>query len=183
MIGNEAWASMLTEDEGRYGLLTKGLFRHVFGCDAVPSLPPREAGSFMHTGVEYRTPLPPGDHPTWRREPPGVRRDAMPASQLPLSFLAFVNRQLPGFGIFDGGKLALPVVTIESLDVVQRSLVQFLPQVLVRNAVLPALVPLVANIELEIPKLEAEYSIYDHLPANYVVCSTPPDKLNEFGDF
>jgi hypothetical protein len=183
MIGNEAWASMLTDDEGRYALLTKGLFRHVFGCDPVPSLPPHEAGSFVHTGVEYRTALPPGDHPTWQRQPPGVRRGAMPASQLPLSFLAFVNRQLPGFDILDGGTLPLPPVTVQSLDVLRGSLVQRLPQALVKTAVLPALTPLVAKIDVEIPPLEADFNIYDHLPANYVVCSTPPDKLNEFGDF
>ncbi|HXX66574.1 MAG TPA: hypothetical protein VEK07_05310 [Polyangiaceae bacterium] len=34
-----------------------------------------------------------------------------------------------------------------------------------------------------LPFFKHQYSIYDHLPANYVLASTPLGKQNEFGDF
>ena len=68
---------MLMSDEKRYALLTRGLFRHVFDCDPIPSLPPAEAGSFVHTGVELRTPVPLPDQPTWRRQAHTVKRTPM----------------------------------------------------------------------------------------------------------
>jgi hypothetical protein len=183
MIGNEAWAKMLTGDEKRYSLLTRGLFRHVFDRDPVPSLPPVEAGSFVHTGVEYRTPEPLGEQPTWLRQEPHVRRSPMPSSELPLAFLAFVKRQLPKLKIFEGGELKLPAVAVESLKVIGTSFLQVIPKVLLSTTILHNLTPLIASLRVGVPKLEPQFSIYDHLPANYVMCSTPPGKLNEFGDF
>jgi hypothetical protein len=179
MIGNLAWAKMLMSDEKRYGLLTRGLFRHVFDCDPIPSLPPAEAGSFVHTGVELRTPVPLPDQPTWRRQAHTVKRTPMKSLELPLSFLAFVKRQLPGLTVFNGGALALPEVTIASFGTGP-----LLPLLKAVSPIVPKLVaPLLARLSLAIPKLNMPFSIYDHLPANYVLCSTPANKQNEFGDF
>jgi hypothetical protein len=95
----------------------------------------------------------------------------MKSLELPLSFLAFVKRQLPQLKVFDGGRLALPELTVTSFGT--RPLL----------ALLAAVPPLATRLSLAIPKLNMPFSIYDHLPANYVLCSTPRNKQNEFGDF
>ncbi|HXX66575.1 MAG TPA: lipase family protein [Polyangiaceae bacterium] len=72
MIGNDVWARSL-DGNPQYALLTRGLFRHVYNDDPVPSLPPVEAGTFTHTGVEYRTPVDLPVQPYWVSQPPESR--------------------------------------------------------------------------------------------------------------
>ncbi|WP_437774635.1 lipase family protein [Sorangium sp. So ce1097] len=47
MVGFSDFAMRFDEEFG------KKLFRHVYGRDIVPSLPPRTAGSFVHFGKEF----------------------------------------------------------------------------------------------------------------------------------
>ena len=154
MVGNEAWAN-LCRGNAQYELLTKGLFRHVFEDDPVPSLPPIEAGAFEHSGQEYRAERLPGGHQGHRWAPySGLPRPQMPLVDLPRAFAGFVEAELQGWG---RGR--------------SRSLLR----------------TLVSNGEIGLARLlRGPYSIYDHLPTNYLVCSQlsqPNPVINEFGDF
>jgi hypothetical protein len=42
--------------------------------------------------------------------------------------------------------------------------------------------PGIGRVVPDAPPPHARYSIYDHLPANYVACSQPDGVLTEFGD-
>ena len=61
MIGDVDFAAACDEDP----LLRRGVFRHVYGRDVVPHLPPLVYGRFAHFGRELRAPSGRG----WREEP------------------------------------------------------------------------------------------------------------------
>jgi hypothetical protein len=158
MVGNAKWADLVRQP--RYDLMTKGLFRHVYRNDPVPSVPPTEAGSFVHTGVEFRSIEHAGGQQAWQNtvDQGGPRkasdrvRQQISLESFVYAFLGFATKQLPGSGI--AGRLRtwgrLPLAWVEDV---------------------------VGHV------LGPRYSIYDHLPANYTVTSTPAGELSEFGDF
>jgi hypothetical protein len=167
MIGNEKWRDLL--EKPRYDLLTRGLFRHVYGSDPVPSLPPFEAGAFVHTGVERRSNS--GDaSPGW--ELSSRPRGQMPIVDLALAFVGFAKKQLASASTREHALPALPAKPLQAL----------------LRPLSPDWRPAVAKwlgeiFALALAKARFAYFIYDHLPAGYIIESTPAGKLSEFGDF
>jgi hypothetical protein len=163
MIGNEKWRSLLAKP--RYELLTRGLFRHVYRTDPVPSLPPAEAGTFVHTGVERRSN---GDEarPGW--ELSYGSREQMPIVDLVLAFVGFAKKQLASANLREAIQ---PSPGLKPLA----------PSLALRRPHLSRIVG--AALAFVVARARFPYSIYDHLPAGYVIESTPAGKFSEFGDF
>jgi hypothetical protein len=92
MVGNTQFAKLFGRGPS-YVLLAKGLFRHVDDRDGVPSLPPKEAGEFVHIGAEYGAEQVDG-RSHWRGNT--KPREQAKLFEFALSFLAFVTKQLPG---------------------------------------------------------------------------------------
>jgi Lipase (class 3) len=154
MVGNAKWANLLRQS--RYDLMTKGLFRHVYRDDPVPSVPPWQAGPFVHTGIELRSTEKEDGRQAWQNtgahQPDDRAREQISLESFLYSFLGFAAQQLPVKELVKGIRTwgRLPLAWVEEL----------FGQV-----------------------LGPRCSIYDHLPANYIVTSTPAGELSEFGDF
>src|SRR5439155_9481344 len=130
----------------------------------------------VHTGIERRS-SEPDTEPKWVESE--VTREPMGALELPLAFVAFARKQLGNANWFKGGDLALPKIKILAVDTLGTGLPGWLP----RLALLRRFELLGFRLAVAIKMKRICYSIYDHLPANYILCSTPKGKLSEFGDF
>jgi hypothetical protein len=84
MVGNAEFARTCEE---RFG---KMLFRHVYGKDLVPRLPPMTTGSFKHFGSEFA-----GNHNGWEPRSKLSTQAITALLSIPIGAAAFVCQQLP----------------------------------------------------------------------------------------
>lgn len=84
MVGDNEFAKSSTE---RFGHI---LFRHVYGGDLVPRLPPLSTGRFEHFGTEYS-----GSAEGWIPRSKPVRQIATISLSLPIGILEFILSQIP----------------------------------------------------------------------------------------
>jgi hypothetical protein len=94
MVGDPDFAALCG------GLFGDRTFRHVYGYDVVPRLPPRTVGRFAHFGAEYHGTR----REAWAPRAAAVRQTLAAALAVPLAAVAFLAEQLPL-----GRRLPLPV--------------------------------------------------------------------------
>ena len=86
MVGDEAFARSCARIE-------KAVFRHVYGHDLVPHLPPLTTGTFRHFGQEWR-----GGEQGWSPRSKRTTQVASVALSIPIGAAAWVIAQIPVLG-------------------------------------------------------------------------------------
>jgi hypothetical protein len=84
MVGNRILAQKCEEDFG------DKMFRHVYGTDIVPRMPPRVAGRFEHFGVAFRSSV-----EGWTKDERTARQAFTTLLSNWIGVLSFVKQQLP----------------------------------------------------------------------------------------
>jgi hypothetical protein len=85
MVGDDVFARLCDE---RFGRL---LFRHVYGKDLVPRMPPMTAGKFKHSGKEYVGSRDSG----WTPRDKAVAQVMTALVSVPLGAAAWAFKQIP----------------------------------------------------------------------------------------
>ncbi|MET0384324.1 MAG: lipase family protein, partial [Polyangiales bacterium] len=147
------------------------LFCHLYGNDIVPYLPPADTRTFVHVGQHYRSEPRRDQEPStpemqWSEQPSEPPAQARSLGELLLSFLEFLGVQVPVVGRWLSGAYAVGAALEDGLDKVH-DVARRLPLI---GQLIPELTP------------HVRYSIYDHMPTQYVACSQRDGVLTEFGD-